>query len=73
MSQRTVKTCDVCGIEHDSKNEKRHWSDTIARISLSFKNHPALQSVAFEGDICSSCALELKNVIIDYLGKKKTP
>lgn len=65
MSTEKIVKCDLCGIEHSSL-EKRHWSDTIEKVELSFKDHAGLQCVPFSGDYMSQKKCKYCGNYYDY-------
>lgn len=58
-----ITECDICGRKQAS-NKEHHWSDCIEKIVISFKNHPGVQSIPFEGECCTSCAKALEETIL---------
>lgn len=65
MSTVKVQVCDLCGYElrPQTKPPFRHWTDSIGRAVLSFKDVAGSQRVPFEGDCCMACARELEPII----------
>lgn len=72
MARKEIVQCDICGVVYNGF-EQRHWSDCIRSISLSFKNHPAIQRMAFDGDCCPNCAMGLEKVIKNFISDHKPP
>ena len=70
MSEIKIKVCDVCVKKHSS-SERRHWSDVISHVELSFKNHAGCQVIPFKGDICSDCAIKICNLIKEFIKENK--
>ncbi len=57
-----IKKCDLCGYEiRDGKN--KHWTDSIGKAVISFKDVAGCQSVPFDGDLCMTCANSLRDKI----------
>ena len=61
MSKYDVKVCDVCKKKYAS-NVRRHWSDCVGNVVLSFKDHAGVQLVISK-DMCTPCASTLRDVI----------
>lgn len=71
MSKIESKVCDICEYTLLVGAPTIHWSDAIEETVISFKNHPAIQSEAFRGDICARCARSLCDSIVNTVVKMK--
>ena len=70
MSAEIIKTCDICGKEEINKKEF-HWTNRIAPVLLSLKDHMSVQTVALDGDVCAPCGRGLVDAIQKFVGDKK--
>lgn len=71
MSEEILTACDICGVKHSNKDNKRHWSDCIKKIELSFKDHPGIQTIPFSGDCCTDCARKISTKITEEIDEIK--
>jgi len=67
--KKEIMVCDLCGC--DKEKGTGHWSNRIASIKLSFEKHPSIQTIVFEGDVCATCGIKLKDVILETISSIK--
>ena len=68
MSTELISKCDACGKEYSDKSE--HLAECVRHVTLSFKGHPAVQFIPFDGDLCETCARELSKLITNFINEK---
>ena len=72
MSEVKITKCDICGEERRSDSEiKYHWSDTIDDVLLTFEGHAGIQTIPFEGVMCTGCAKGLSKYIFDEIDRRR--
>jgi hypothetical protein len=66
---KEIAVCDFCGKEHNL-SEKRLWSNRIDKINIYIK-HIEYDSECLDGDVCTSCAIEVTNAIAKKIKELK--
>lgn len=70
MSEIKITKCDICGEERRSDSEKKyHWSDTIGKVLITFKEQAGLQNIPFDGVMCTECARVVSKKIFSDISK----
>lgn len=65
-----IQKCDLCGYEIRS-DKNRHWSDSIGKAIISFRDVAGSQQVPFDGELCMTCAKTLFDQISPLIKKIK--